>query len=1323
MDYNYQENLLNFSKDIVKFKEEAIKTKDIASFYNILENSIEKINNLLKVKFTKVSYLLYLNNILEYLDTYRNNIFIGGSISGYYNGHMKENNILFIDRIDLLIDNSKNDIVYNIANMLYNIKIKDKKVFNDIIVRINGTNFIEIISNNYVIIRITLYQSEKDSRIRENLILKYIEKTDPLFGGCLKKDYYVNIINTNLLEYLHLNDFLDNNMSKFDKIHNFNTLGNLEQNNLCMETKNNEVQKLVNKYINELYSKLHGYYIDNTHIVINLRKNIKYYNARNIYDKDSIDLDITNFLVQKLNNASYNINVSNETSLLFSSSNITITYNNNLLGIVTVTDKCIPYYKKNGRRYISPYYILYEYLYHNIFNDKISNSLMCAYNKIFEEFKNLNKKYGITHLDQHYKEGSVLMYNPFYIFNIICNTETEKIYNIQKNDIYILSNNVLKDYIEKKWGLGIENETEIIYSDPIYIKHKNSYYKNYQLFNVQAFYRLIYNARNNLLFNTDNFMDSFNYDTLFNNYMKDMRGVQYLLESLESGKSPINIKTQNGEVYVNSNIVTHLESILTYINNLDDTTFNNTRKDLEKLMTATNIIQERSNHIKTRGCITHTPYTTSSTYKIAGDYCNIEFVTRNHKNAKVHEVINELTTIQKKFIKYINKLTKYNVSGEGEDLEYIKSQSNRKIEYIKYGAYPKILYIRNQGYDFEEDQDILDIRNEYEKVGSYHINITLPFFDAQNILEFEFMHIFFGRVVQFIQPLIVGLYGCPDFRFVKNNDLRYTKCSYRLFESTGPFISTTYLDDFKNYTLNDRSFEFNMDDDNKDHVYFMNNLHKLIDPYRKSNGGIYNGIDSRMINQRIGSDFSRRYYDRYITEFGFELRILDTFDPKYLKPILSFIIRLSDLVYLLHKRNNTKDNLLGNVRVYWKTNKDLVDIWIEQFSSIIKNGWKSENLKFNNIIIKLMNDVSMSDKYENILKQYIKVNIFVLMEVFNLFLFETFGNSGYFSVNLIGVEESINNNKLTNLNYLYTIDACEYHSDIMNKYHLDFLIKNMPIDNSYFKAALIERFKKVGISVPFGLNIEKLQKNILLLNLNNFPSIEKKVRLLISAIYLSINLPRKLFTSHILEETQYKEIIPTEIDSSKIYENICKYSAEYVLKNTFVEYINTDKKDINYYIGLLHFYKNLTNENFKGMHIVVHNSVGQNSFEFIYYHSNKMGNRVINIRISNTGNIEKITRSSLSLENKETIFKNKYNNILKMILDLITNNSDNHIKYFRELQELLLIFDIRDIDKTILLQIEEVTKKNKSDNLINYIFHCRENVDIYSPELNKYYAI
>lgn len=258
-----------------------------------------------------------------------------------------------------------------------------------------------------------------------------------------------------------------------------------------------------------------------------------------------------------------------------------------------------------------------------------------------------------------------------------------------------------------------------------------------------------------------------------------------------------------------------------------------------------------------------------------GSNCPIEFATRNHLNTTIEKVVAELREIENKFLLYI----------EHEEAKHIYA------EYAEYASYPFVEYEMGHA-----GKNIM----VYSKNSNFHINLTLPILtnfevndESQNDInninkQIKAMinsnvlrnNLVFARLLQLLSPMLMAIYNTPNFfsifnDYIYNDDtFKYSKCSNRVAK-----LCTSTLD---------THFEI------KRKLYSYTEIYPY---YFWITEQMKNLVDLQHYKYHIPIDF-RRDPEKNET-FGFELRIFDGFDPKYLEALLRFIIMVADYAYIL----------------------------------------------------------------------------------------------------------------------------------------------------------------------------------------------------------------------------------------------------------------------------------------------------------------------------------------------------------------------------------------------------------------------------------------
>ncbi|AVL94590.1 hypothetical protein ma204 [Moumouvirus australiensis] len=235
-------------------------------------------------------------------------------------------------------------------------------------------------------------------------------------------------------------------------------------------------------------------------------------------------------------------------------------------------------------------------------------------------------------------------------------------------------------------------------------------------------------------------------------------------------------------------------------------------------------------------------------YVFDGD--TIEFITQDFYKTTVKNCVNELVDYKKNFILSLNKFL---------------SQNN-----LPSLNFPKINYGLVQ---FKTNPNNINMFNN----GTYHINITIPtklneFGLIENEDEFFIKHKNAIKIIKWMEPFIIALYGSPDV-FSFEDDKKYSSGSLRLTASRYVSIGTYDTKIMKKgKQLNDPKtamFTYLYDKS------WYNKIYSITD---------YKQVDN------IGYDIN---YAKHLNS-GIEFRILDYFPEECLENLINFIILLLD---------------------------------------------------------------------------------------------------------------------------------------------------------------------------------------------------------------------------------------------------------------------------------------------------------------------------------------------------------------------------------------------------------------------------------------------
>lgn len=235
-------------------------------------------------------------------------------------------------------------------------------------------------------------------------------------------------------------------------------------------------------------------------------------------------------------------------------------------------------------------------------------------------------------------------------------------------------------------------------------------------------------------------------------------------------------------------------------------------------------------------------------YVFDGD--TIEFITQNFYKTTVNNCVQELTDYKNSFLLRLNSfLEKYQIPSFD---------------------YPQINYGLVQ---YKTNLSNISMFNN----GTYHINLTMPtkLNDKAEIMDlenFEIKHKNAIRLFQWIEPLLIALYGSPDI-FSFNDNKNYCAGSLRLTASRYVSIGTFDTNSMKKgKQLNDLKTEM--------FIYlYENSWYNKI--YKKT---------GYLPSEKIGYDIN--YAKHY--NAGIEFRIFDYFPEIVLNNLINFLILLLD---------------------------------------------------------------------------------------------------------------------------------------------------------------------------------------------------------------------------------------------------------------------------------------------------------------------------------------------------------------------------------------------------------------------------------------------
>jgi len=382
----------------------------------------------------------------------------------------------------------------------------------------------------------------------------------------------------------------------------------------------------------------------------------------------------------------------------------------------------------------------------------------------------------------------------------------------------------------------------------------------------------------------------------------------------------------------------------------------------------------------------------------------IEFTTNEFYNTRLTNIFNELSKTKNEFIENLNK--------SFSELRIF--EDNGKIDFMKLN-HPFAMYMTNLN-------NVAMFNN-----GTLHYNLTLPtILDKDgNILDkkkFINDHAKGIKIIQWMEPFLIGIYGSPDpFSVLNslNNCDKFSKASQRCAISRYIGIGTYDTDKMEGGKILTTPIE-NLEI-NKLTYWWYNN-------YYKNNG--YNKL------KEIGYDINfNKHYNH-----GIEIRFLDHItEPKKIFESFEFIIYLMDYILdteeHIHKfdnpiKNSTWNNIVLNViqhgkdyilkeeekEIYEKIfnikikSSSIIDMYYEIYWNLI--------IKFNKIYLSTNSHTSSEDfllmpigKYSNLTLDIQNINLKdILKKKISETISETIKNQSYTnqSVNTVFNHNKIN---------------------------------------------------------------------------------------------------------------------------------------------------------------------------------------------------------------------------------------------------------------------------------------------------------------------------
>jgi hypothetical protein len=251
-------------------------------------------------------------------------------------------------------------------------------------------------------------------------------------------------------------------------------------------------------------------------------------------------------------------------------------------------------------------------------------------------------------------------------------------------------------------------------------------------------------------------------------------------------------------------------------------------------------------------------------YIFDGD--TIEFMTQQFYKAKVQDVVDELATVEKEFMRALNSLPRDGLLKTYGPFQIAKEN------------YPFASYLTNLK------------NNAMFNNGTIHINITLPTklnekAEVANVELFRKQHQNYARAIQWLSPLIVARYGAHDpLCESKTNGLKYSAGSQRVAVSRYIGLGTYDTDTMEVGKILTRAR------DKLEDIDWYKSFHEKVD---------YKLLDA------LGMDinFNKHYCH------GLEFRILESVPLSDLQNILYIMVHLADFSLEVELTNPKKSQL------------------------------------------------------------------------------------------------------------------------------------------------------------------------------------------------------------------------------------------------------------------------------------------------------------------------------------------------------------------------------------------------------------------------------
>lgn len=320
-----------------------------------------------------------------------------------------------------------------------------------------------------------------------------------------------------------------------------------------------------------------------------------------------------------------------------------------------------------------------------------------------------------------------------------------------------------------------------------------------------------------------------------------------------------------------------------------------------------------------------------------GTLCMLEMVTRDYSNATPENAFEELIQIENTVINTLRN-TKYAKSVK----PYLGD-----IKYPSAGMYRFVTY--------ESNGELKNVATNY--LGSYHVNLTLPYKMSTPLEKFYEEHIEVARMLQWITPLLVAEFSASDEASFLDND-QFAEGSYRSALNPHSRPGAALL-------------QFNLP--TKRHLPYrakwINMASRTMKGYPKTPKKC--APENSISNNRCGTDFrhdTEKMSDKH--RFGFEFRIFDNIPAEYIPYMITMVLYVADHAHKYFISQGKKVPLATKSQHWSKAMSEAVtDGWSgmpsKEYMKILK-----DKLHFDNMSPKF--GVPLGDLYAKLKKYLIK---------------------------------------------------------------------------------------------------------------------------------------------------------------------------------------------------------------------------------------------------------------------------------------------------------------------------------------------------------------